>query len=633
MPNKIDDIFGSFDSDASAHPVIDSIFSNFDSPQQNISRPDDGLKPPVPGADTEADFERGRQIAAENKSLTGKAKEFAKDVGGTYGRKTVENFEAGREATASGGQDILSNKPASGVGKATFGLLGSIASPLTGAYDTAGEIAGKLTGNPEFGSRAAALPIGGAPLKATTQSVKAALPTNRAMKILTESIGEENLPEVVKRMETNPRLTVMDVSNSTLQRGQKLVVEPGPHQNQLAKFVDDQKKTANQTVDNIYSEVGKPVNVKEKLDELKANAKRVGEEQINPALAGAKPADISGVISHIDSKLKPGVQAVISAGEPLPSNAIQNRLSEIRNYLTDNKSVRSDPQTLHNFQSSLRAEASDLLSSSVGSERTLGREVMNVRQKLVDSIDTAAEGKYKPALSNFRDEKQIEEAFNKGADITSNRKGKTEDLPEFWEDWIGKAKEGELQAAKEGALTELRRQRATVKNAALKGENVPEIEYNLDKMKLLFGKDKAEKMASELRDERAIAVRNQKLYENSQTAMRLKADEDINVRKPHVNPLGLLPPALLEAGSVAYGGTPGLGLAAYGASKGVLYAINKTRKTLDEKKNVELTKLMTATGEERQAMLEHFRNKIIDNQSPRGNLVSKINALSRVIAP
>lgn len=588
---------------------------------------------PVPGADTPADFERGRKIAAENKSLLGGAKAFGRDIRDTYQRHFSENVSEGAQTALSGAEDVIANKPASAVGKGAFGLLGSVTAPLTAAYDTAGEMFGKVSGNPEAGSRAAALPIGAAPIKVGVAATKAALPTNRAMNLLVDSIGKENLPEVVKRLESNPRLTVMDVSNSVLQKSQKLATTPGEQQNLLEKFTNTQKNTAKQTVEDIYSHLGEPVNVKDKLDELKAAAKKVGDEQINPALANAKPVDPSGVIAHIDSKLKPGVQSVITAGEALPSNAVKSRLSEIRDFLTDNKSIRTDPKELHDFQSSLRAEASDLLSSSVGSERTLGREIMNVRQKLVGSIDEAAEGKYKPALSNFRDEKQVQEAFEKGADITSNRKGHNEDLPEFWQDWVNNAKEGDLQAAREGALTELRRQRATVRNGTTKAEEIPQIEYNKDKLSLLFGKEKTEKMAQELADERAIAVRNQKLYQGSDTAARMKADKDIALPEKHANPLGLIAPAILEAGSLASGHTPLIATALYGATRGAVAATHKINTVLAEKKNVELTKLMTATGEERQVMLQHFRNKITDNQSPKGNLVSKINALSRVIAP
>ena len=435
----LDDIRSDFKTDDSSNN-LDDIRNDFSTPKSTeVSKSKSTA--PIPGSDTAADYARTKEF--QNRS---KAKEFLSDVGETYKRKTGENFEAGREAASTALGDIGSNLPASGIGKSVMGTAGMAVSPLTGAYDTAGDIFGRLTGNPEAGSRAAALPFGGLPIAKGAQSVKAAMPTSKAMKILTESIGEENLPEAVKRMESNPRLTVMDVSNPTLQRAQKLVVEPGPQQSILEKFTTGQKDTAKSAVENIYSDLGKPVNVKDKLDELKANAReKLGKSKLILQSRDSKPVDLSPVISNIEGKIKPGINSVISAGETLPSTAIQNRLSEIKNYLTDDKSVMTDPQRLHGIQSALRIEAEGLLGSAVGSERTLGREVMGVRSKIVDAIDAASEGKYKPALSNFRDEKQIEDAFHKGMDITSNRKGNFEDLPEFWDDWIGKAKPGRNQ--------------------------------------------------------------------------------------------------------------------------------------------------------------------------------------------
>ena len=54
-------------------------------------------------------------------------------------------------------------------------------------------------------------------------------------------------------------------------------------------------------------------------------------------------------------------------------------------------------QGLHNVQWKLRAEAQDLLKSSSGAERQLGGKLMDWRNKLVDTIDTAAPG-YKEGL-------------------------------------------------------------------------------------------------------------------------------------------------------------------------------------------------------------------------------------------
>ena len=633
MTDAIDKAFADFESDDKSHSNIDSVFNQFDTQKApSILTPTSTA--PIPGADTEADYARTKQFQNEQ----GTFGNFAKDVRETYTKNVGKRFEESQKAASEAPADIAQGLSATGFGKGVFGTFGMPLSLVTGGYDTAGEIAGRLTGNEAFGKKAADLPFMGLPIAKGTASFKSALPVQHSLDIITNSIGKDKLPEVVKRMEDNPRLTVMDVSNPTLMRAEGLAIEPGKHQNTMESFVDAQRRTARSTVEDAYSELGKPVNVKEKLDQLKANAREVGQKQINPAIADAKPVDLTDVLSHIQNKVKPGINSIISAGETLPSTAVQNRLSEIKNYISNDKSIMTDPQRLHQIQSALRIDAERLLGSSVGSEHTLGREIMNVRGKIVDAIDEASGGKYRPALSNFRDEKQIEDAFHKGMDITSNRKGQFEDLPEFWDAWINDAKPSEIEAAKEGALTELRRQRGVARNASMKGETVPQIEFNKEKLSLLFGKKETERMARKLQDEHDIANRNSRLYNSTKTAETTRANEEVKLSKPHPNALGLLPPAIIEAGSIAYSGQYGLGLGAYTAGKGTVWAVNKLKNALEKGRNNELANLMTATGEERQAMLEHFKRKITEGQNQtsllsREGVASRINALSRVIAP
>ena len=200
-----------------------------------------------------------------------------------------------------------------------------------------------------------------------------------------------------------------------------------------------------------------------KLRDLKTSAANVGKSQIEPAVNNSGPVDLSGVIQNIDSKLKPGVNSVMTMGQPLPFTEVKKELAQVRGNLTDNKSIRTDPKDLHVFQSNLRARADDLLNSADGKDRQIGYALMDARNQIVDAIDKASpqakdvngnmSGTYKPALSKFRDEKQIEDAFIKGTQIGSNRPGQWDDRPEFWEDWISKASKQELEAAKEGART------------------------------------------------------------------------------------------------------------------------------------------------------------------------------------
>ena len=179
MTDAIDKIFDRFDNteegdNKSPSSKIDDIFNRFDESQTAAPLSQSKSTAPIPGSDTAADYARTKEF--QNRS---KAKEFLSDIGETYKRKTGENFEAGREAASTALGDIGSNLPASGIGKSVMGTAGMAASPLTGAYDTAGDIFGRLTGNSEAGSRAAALPFGGLPIAKGAQSVKVLCPQVR----------------------------------------------------------------------------------------------------------------------------------------------------------------------------------------------------------------------------------------------------------------------------------------------------------------------------------------------------------------------------------------------------------------------------------------------------------------------
>ena len=103
-------------------------------------------------------------------------------------------------------------------------------------------------------------------------------------------------------------------------------------------------------------------------------------------------------------------------------------MEKVKGFITDGKSLRTDAQSLHTFQSALRAKAEDLLSSSTGADRQLGRALMDVRNQVVNAIDAASPqikqadgtsiGTYKSALAKYRDANDIEDAFKKGGLVT-----------------------------------------------------------------------------------------------------------------------------------------------------------------------------------------------------------------------
>lgn len=533
--------------------------------------------------------------------------------------KGAKGFKEGGDLAGEGITDIGNRNIATGVGKFGLGLMQQGLN-LTGIAPTIAEGTeqlGKLTGNPEFANRAELIATSGLPVAKLGSSVTAAMPSTRSIKTIVDAIGPENIPSVIKQLQSNPRLTLTDVAPSVQSINQGLAAASGEPRNILDKFVRGRTDTKLDTVTGAIDEaMGTPVNVADKIDTLKSQIKTTGKE-INPIIKSTNPVDISPVVASIDAKLNPGVNSVITAGEPLPLGDIEKNLQGVRKFITDDKSLRTDPQSLHNFQSALRAKAEDLLSSTSGQDRQLGRALMDVRNQVVTAIDKASPqitnadgsvtGSYKPALAKYRDVNDVNDAFKKGMLVTKNRLGNLEDDPSYWDKWVQQATPTELEAAKEGARLAYAHQMGSVTNAARKGTDIPAIEFNKQKLELLFGKPEVAKMSKALEDEKQISDTNSKLFQNSQTAMRLLGADATKIR-PDYEPkfTKTILPVALEAGTqyLSGGSLPAAGLAAGVAYPFLRNKITQIGQNLDRKTNIEIANLSSSVGEARDNLIQ-----------------------------
>jgi hypothetical protein len=276
--------------------------------------------------------------------------------------------------------------------------------------------------------------------------------------------------------------------------------------------------------------LGPVVNPVEKLKELKDNIRAVGKEKINPALAEAKPVDTNSVVKFIDDIAKPGVNSKLDLNTGLTSPKIEEELSHIKKYLTDGTSFRTDPKQLNDIQSMFRITSEKLLASQDGASKRLGGILAEVRNKLVDAIDTSSGGKYKPALKDYRDEFHIQDAYEHGHDAIL-KNGKTmSDRPEFFEKQVKDYTSAEMQAAKEGARLAYDTQMNGFKHAARRGTDIGDVEFNRRRMSALFGKEEADNMFKLFEDAKKVADTNNKLVQGSQTQMRNVQDSYF---KPH----------------------------------------------------------------------------------------------------
>jgi hypothetical protein len=603
-------------------------------------------KPPISGVSKE----QSDAINSEEGQAGGVNPRSQESYVGRAGSAVYDAAKSGVLTAGQGVGDVLSNKPASGLGEIGSGVLSTLTSPLAAVN----QVAGDVTGSSDIANRTGFVAGAALPVVPGANAVSKAVPKNRALSELVDKITSkgrepEKLVETVQAMKANPRIGPADTSPAVLNMAQKLFTTEGDAaKNYLHSTSTNRVKSSADNVNAAYdTAAGLPVNAVNKLKELSDAAKKVGDTQINPAIAGAKPVNITPVIEHIDEILKPGVMSKITGDSTLPFPKVKQALENVKNMIANEKEQLTDPQTLHNFQSALRKEAEARLSSGDGEQRQLGAALMAVRNKLVDTIDEASpqlegKGSYKPALNNFRSKKEIDEAFHDAYNGVLTNSKKLENRPEFTKEWFDGLTEHEKQAAIEGIRTRIDTEIGVAKNPALAGTSLGKSAFNQKKMEAILGKEETKKLLDTLEAERAISNTHNKIVEGSQTEMRHASDSAVALSKDNPNksnPLNkyALPAAagLAEAGSTYLGasgvGSLAVGTLAAGTKLGSMVRA-KVVDLLEKERNLQLAKYALPTeGPSRDELIKALEARI---PGPKQSMLNRgTNALSRIVAP
>lgn len=565
------------------------------------------------------------------------ARSTGQSIGKSYDA-AIELANSGRADLAAGhyAPSFPSTDPATwsggGLLKTAAGAAGVPLSPLSGALDALVEQPlAHVTGNPEFASRAA-LVVGGKSLKPPTSAAlattKALAPSAQAVNALVKTIGPENVLSAAERLRANPRLSLMDVSDPVRTMAQGLI-DPAQAKAQeiLTNAVRQRTASSPAAVNAAYTEaMGSAPDVVKMVEGLKETARNAGREAIQPALKNAKPVDVTPVITAIDKELKPGITAMLDPGTRLPLSDLQTELVRFKSQLTDGRNIVFDPQKLHDIQSRMGDMAFQLSKSSDAKQRMLGSQLRNFNEKLIDQIDTASNGAYRPARAKFKDAKDIHEAFDAGFDTLKNRAGLTglEDRPEALRDWIKAATPEEIAARQLGTRADIDQKIRGVKNQALAGTNITSIEYNREKLAALFGKKETDRLVRAMEDARDEATTNAKLIANSKTAETLAGQKALEIRKVGGgNPLQYVAPVAAEllGQSAGLPGVGGTAVVAAGLAHRAGQYVNKQR---DIARNIAFAKAASASGPAREqtinALLSH--PKVIRALQKSGNALA-----------
>lgn len=542
--------------------------------------------------------------------------------------------------------------PLKGLGRAGMGALSTLVSIPTGA----GEYVDKIVGKPDsirekglasFGDKSilgasGALPVAGA------SKVARATPKNKAFSALVEDIGPENVGYVAKEMRNNPSLTPADLATNVRMGVQKLHGNvSGPHADYIEGVAKNRLKNAATDLEaHMDANLGKVVDPVEKLNQLKADIKEVGRTQINPAIAGAKPVNTSSVVKFMDDIAKPGINSKLNLETGLADTDIAEKLNYAKRYLTDGKSFRTDAESLNDIQSMFRIASEKLLASTDGPSKRIGGIMAEVRNKLVDAIDEAADGKYKPALAKYRDEFHIQDAFEYGNEAVLKNSTKLKDHPAFLEQRVSQMSDKELNAAREGARLAYDAQMNAFKHAARRGTDIGDVEFNRRRMTAFFGQEQSEKMFKAFEDAKKIAETNNKLVQGSQSRIQQAQNSrfaPVEPPKPG-NPaeravtVGL--PFAAEAVGQYMLGAPGIGglvtgggLLGLKASEKLISKTNyKIKDALQKERDMNYAKIALPTdAPSRERLIQQL--EAVANAPPKQSLMSKVRNSLPVMRP
>lgn len=587
-------------------------------------------KPPISGVSKEASDELNRNSVKEG------GENPRPGIGTVPIKAAVKAYDAAKEGTfeaAGGVGDVFTGKPASGIGKVGTGLLSIVGSPFEGV----GSVAEDLTGSKAIGAKASLL-AGAVPITKSAKALNASRPKNKALSELVDSItsgGRDNqaLVDTIAAMKADPRIGPADTSYNVLNKTQDIFTREGDvAKSYLFKTSKDRvAKTADDVRNSFDQAGGIPVNVVQKLDDLKAKAKETGATLINPPLASAKPVNISNTLNEIDAVLKPGVWSKIDANSTLPLGKMKQDLADIRAYLANKKEMRTDANDLHEFQSSLRRTAEALIRKG-GAEGNLGHAIMKVRNNLVDDIEASATG-YKKGLAQYRDDMHINDAFGDGYYGVFSNSTKMENRPEFTKKWFDGLTDAEKDAAREGARLAIDSRMGAAQNPSLVGTNLGRSDFNQQKLEIIFGKEQTEKLLRDLENTRSIKNTDQKITEGSQTAMRMKGNEQnaLPVKGEGGNILNYALPVAGEYAVQAAMGQPGigamLGIASVGAkatASGIKHAISTK---IAKEKNAQFARLALPTqGPDRDQLIRDLES-FVQTGKPQSIVRRSMNRL------
>lgn len=260
-----------------------------------------------------------------------------------------QDIEALENATALGinmaPPTAAEKKPGRGIVRAILDYPAHVASGLLGLVKAPGEVLASETPSTTENLIPTAVGLAGLttghefPRVGTGPIAEAAIehlaPTTRAVNELVKAVGPENVPELVTRLQSNPRLSVADVSDPVRTMVQGLVDPAQPKvQNLVAQTVKERQATLPSAINSAYTEaMGHAPDVVQMVEGLKARAQEAGKNIIEPAIENAQPVPTKPLLRQLD-KMIASPEAIAGETPRIPLTPTQVRLLNLRRDIT-----------------------------------------------------------------------------------------------------------------------------------------------------------------------------------------------------------------------------------------------------------------------------------------------------------
>jgi hypothetical protein len=338
----------------------------------------------------------------------------------------------------------------------------------------------------------------------------------QAVQKVMSGIERDGAESVAKRVsELGDNAMLLDGGYNVRGQAEALASMPGKSQSVIKDAIFNRAKGSGDRVTGMTDElVGKRQNFFETMQ------KQVGERRgranilYTKAFSEASPVDTSKTISLIEGRLQPGVANKITNTNAM-DDSISSALIKAKSLLEGNGAQRFGIETLHQAQD----EIDDMVSAAFRNGRgKQGAALKEVRDSLLSEID-AASPTYKMARKTYAGDRAVERAMEDGQSVFS-RSVRPDELTST----LGKFSKEEKQAFLIGARDQIDEIVGTARNDA--GAAIRELAekgWNKEKLSVLVGKEKADKLINKLQNEKIFADTANTISGNSRTASRQAA--------------------------------------------------------------------------------------------------------------